>query len=340
MSDEGGQKPFDPTPSRKHKAIRDGNVARSSEISGLASFACAAAATFGVIPFIGAAAAQSIREAAHASDIIHVPPSLGAVIAFALAPVVAAATGGTTAGLVQSGGLRFTPLRVQFAKLNPFAGLKRMIGGEALLGAVRALLAFAIATAALWPLACEMFVRAATIGGPGAFGVLVNTAAQRAFYAAIGVGAVFAVADYALARRRWIADLKMSHDDIKRDQRENDGDPHSRSRRKTFHRTLVRGSIQRTREASFVVVNPTHIALAIRYAPPRVPVPEILVRAAGESALTVKLLAIKHAIPIIENVPLARALYAHGEPGHAIPSETFVAVARVIAELVREGAIE
>jgi flagellar biosynthesis protein FlhB len=88
-----------------------------------------------------------------------------------------------------------------------------------------------------------------------------------------------------------------------------------------------------------VVVNPTHIAIAVRYAPPGVPVPEILVRAADEAARSVRELAAAHGIPIVENVALARALYATGEAGSAIPSPTFVAVARVIAELVRAGAI-
>ena len=339
MSEDPSQKPFDPTPARKQKAVREGNVARSSEISGLAGFACAAAATFAVIPCIGAGLGQALREIGRAPHSTLLPHSLGTAIAFALVPAAAAATGASGAGLMQSGGLRFTALRVQFSKLDPVAGLKRMLGGEALLGAVRAVLAFALAGAALWPLAYEMFARAATLGRSVAFGALVESAAQRAFFTAIGVGAVFAVADYALARRRWIAQLKMSHEDMKRDHREIDGDPQARSRRKTFHRALVRGSIQKTREASFIVVNPTHIALAIRYAPPQVPVPEILVHAAGDAALRVKAIAAEHAIPVIENIPLARALYAHGEAGRVIPSETFVAVARVIAELIKEGVV-
>ncbi|GAC1418674.1 MAG: type III secretion system export apparatus subunit SctU [Candidatus Velthaea sp.] len=339
MSGDSTQKTFDPTPARKQKAMHDGNVARSSEISGLTGFACAAAATFAVVPVIGAAACQAMRELLRTSDFAHPSPSLGIALGFALVPAAAAATGATAAGLLQCGGLRITAPKLQFAKLNPLTGLKRMIGGEAVLGAARAMLAFLLATAVLWPLATEMFARSGTLPGPAAFGLLVLNAAQRAFFATIAVGALFAVADYALARRRWIADLKMSHEELRRDQKENDGDPHTRSRRRTLHRTLVRGSIQRTREASFVVVNPTHIALAIRYAPPEVPVPEIVVRAAGDAALAVKAIATEAAIPVIENIPLARALYAQGMAGRAIPSETFVAVARVIAALIKEGVI-
>jgi len=339
MSEDASQKHFDATPARKARAKRDGNVARSSEISGLAAFACAVMATFAVVPFIGASAARAIREVASLPDLGHVPLSLGAVAAYAIVPVLAAATGATGAGLVQGGGLNVTMPKIAFSKLHPVAGLKRMVGGEAFVGATRALLAFLIATVTLWPLAYEMFARSASIAGVVAFGVLVEGAAQRAFYSALAVGALFAIADYVLARRRWLKGLKMSFEDMKRDQKENDGDPHTRSRRKQMHRSFVRGSIQKTKDATFVLVNPTHIAIAIRYAPPTVAVPEILVRAADDAALAVRALATAHAIPIIENVPLARALYAQGEAGRAIPSDTFVAVARVIAALIREGVI-
>jgi flagellar biosynthetic protein FlhB len=165
----------------------------------------------------------------------------------------------------------------------------------------------------------------------------VATAALRACAAALAVGAAFAVADYALARRRWLRGLRMSFDELKRDAKENDGDPHARARRKSAHRTMVRGAVGRTREASFVVVNPTHVAVALRYAPPAVPVPEILVRALDDAALRVRAIAREHRIPLIEDVALARLLYAQGESGRAIPPDAYVAVAQLVAVLAREG---
>jgi flagellar biosynthesis protein FlhB len=159
----------------------------------------------------------------------------------------------------------------------------------------------------------------------------------HACFAAAGIGAVFAIADFAVVRRRWLHSLKMTFDELKRDAKEQDGDPQARSRRKQLHRTLVRGGIARTREAAFVVVNPTHIAIAIRYAPPAVPVPEILVRAADAVALDVRAIAERARIPVVEDVPLARLLWRTGEAGRPIPPESFVAVAYAIAALVRAG---
>jgi flagellar biosynthesis protein FlhB len=339
VSADKSQKNFDPTPARFQKAKRQGNVARSSEVAGIAAFACAVLAAFAVLPFVGTGVSRALTILAADPDPLHPPPGLWIVLALSLVPACAAAAGATAAGLLQAGGLRLTSPKVQLARLNPSAGLKRMLGGEAIVGALRAVVAFGVVSLALTPIALELFTRSTTLGEASAFVVFALDGAQRACWATIAVGACFAVADYALVRRRWLRDLKMTFEEIRRDQKENDGDPAARSRRKTLHRTLVRGSIARTKDASFVVVNPTHIAIAIRYAPPDVAVPQILVRAADEGAQSVKQLARRHGIPIIENVALARALYAAGEAGRAIPAPTFVAVARVIAALIREGVL-
>jgi flagellar biosynthesis protein FlhB len=339
MSADKAQKNFDATPARKQKARREGNVARSSEVAGIAAFAGAALAAFAVLPALGTAAAGALRAVATRPDPLRPPAELAAVLALCLAPACGASAGAAAAGLLQTGGLRVTVPKWQLARLDPGAGLKRMFGGEALVGALRALVAFCALTTALWPTIGGLIACATTLGGGAAFGALALGAAQTACGTAISVGAVFAVADYAFVRRRWLRDLKMTFEEIRRDQKETDGDPGARSRRKTLHRNLVRGSIARAKEASFVVVNPTHIAVAIRYAPPDVPVPHILVRAVDDGAQAVKLIARRHAIPIVENVALARALYARGEAGRAIPSPTFVAVARVIAALVTEGVL-
>jgi flagellar biosynthesis protein FlhB len=257
----------------------------------------------------------------------------------ALLPAAAASLAGAMVGIAQSGGLRLATIRFDPKRLAPASGLKRMIGGEALVGVVRASLAFAAALGAMLPLGWDVLGAATSLASPAAAAALVGRAALRACGAALTVGAVFALADYALARRRWLRGLRMSFDELKRDAKENDGDPQAKARRKSLHRALVRGAIARTREASFVVVNPTHVAVALRYAPPQVPVPEILVRALDEAALRVKAIAREHAVPIIEDVALARLLYAQGESGRAIPPEAYVAVAQVIASLARAGLV-
>jgi flagellar biosynthetic protein FlhB len=336
---DSADKPYDATPSRRQRAKRDGNVPRSGELTSLAAFAAATLAAAAAVPAGAAAAFAVVRDAAANPRAVGVSPALAGIALAALAPAVAAASAASAVALAQGGGLHVTGVHADIKRLNPIAGLKRMAGGEALVGVVRAALAFAAALLAMLPLAADVVGAGTAVRAPGGAASLVASVALRACCAALAVGAVFALADFALARRRWLRGLKMSFDELKRDAKENDGDPQTRARRKSAYRAVVRGAIGRTREASFVVVNPAHVAVAIRYAPPDVPVPEILVRAVDDAALRVKALAREHDIPIVEDVALARLLFAHGESGRAIPPETYVAVAQIIASLARAGVL-
>ena len=338
MSGEGGEKRFEATPSRRERAKREGNAARSSELAGIASFAGALLGLTAALPLLTAAAMWAVRAGAtHAPRFD--PAPLVALAAPAAMPAACAALAGVAISLAQSRGLHVAPVRFDLGKLAPFGGLKRMFGMQALVSAVRAGAAFVIVLAFVAPVA----LRAIGAAGAGA-SLLAATALAaggmlQACFAATGVGALFALADYAVARRRWLTSLKMSHDELKRDAKEQDGDPHAKSRRKQLHRTLVRGGIARIAEASFVVVNPTHIAIALRYAPPEVPVPEIVVRAADAVALQVRTIAERAGIPVLEDIALARLLWRAGETGRTIPPESFVAVATAIAALVRAGVL-
>ena len=230
-------------------------------------------------------------------------------------------------------------LKLDFGKLAPMPGLKRMFGAEAAVAAARASMAFAAALVAVTPAGARSVAAAMTGASPVAAAGIAFAGMLQTCFIALAAGALFAFADYALVRRRWLHSLKMTFDEFKRDAKEQDGDPHAKSRRKQLHRTLVRGGIARTREASFVVVNPTHIAIGLRYAPPAVAVPEIVVRASDALALDVRALAERSHIPIVEDIMLARLLWQMGEAGRPIPAESFVAVATIIAALIRSGVL-
>jgi flagellar biosynthesis protein FlhB len=332
-----GDKPFAATPSRRERAKREGNVARSAEACSVAAFGGALLAACVAVPLAAKAAAAALADAAARPLTAHPSPAVGIVALSALAPALAAGVAASGLTFAQGGGLHVTPVSIDPKRLDPVAGLKRMLGGEAAVALVRATAAFVAATAAIVPLGAEVVAAGSRLGTPGAAAALVASAALRACATALAVGALFAVADYALARRRWLRGLRMSFDELKRDAKEHDGDPQARARRAGAHREIVRGAIGRVREASFVVVNPTHVAVALRYAPPDVPVPQILVRALDAAALQVRAIAREHAIPIVEDVALARLLYASGRSGSAIPPDAYVAVAQIVASLAREG---
>lgn len=332
MSESSGEKQFEATPSRLAKAKRDGNIPRSAEFSANAAFIAAAIGTCFVVPQIGTLARSAIATAARGAT---PTTTVLALLDFALIPMAAAAAGGLLAGFIQTGGLHMIAVVPKFEKLNPAEGFKRMFSRETLTQGARGLVAFAIAVGAIVPSLRDLFSASTSASGPVAFGSVAWAGAQHVVFAAAAVGMCFAAAEYGVARQAWLKKLRMSFEELKRDMKEQEGDPHARSRRKSLHRSMVRGSLAKVKEASFVVVNPTHIAIALQYNPPEVPVPTVLVRAADDGALRVRELANEHRIPIIENIPLARALYRDAEVGTPIPHAHYVAVAEIVAALTR-----
>jgi type III secretion protein U len=328
------EKPFEATQSRLDRAKRDGDVARSQELGNVAAFAGALGATVCVVPFFGQSFSAMLFTAASGRT----PATLlGTMVILMLIPALSAAAAATTCGAVQSGGLRVTAVTVKFERLSPAENLKRMFSREAAVTAARATVAFVCAGIAVVPAFITIYAAALHAAGIPAIAHAAWSGALRTAAAAAAIGAVFALADYSLQLARWRKRLRMSHEELKRDQKEHDGDPHARSRRRSLHRQISRGSLRRVKDAAFVVTNPTHIAIALEYRPPEVPVPRVLVRAADESAARVRELAMVYSIPLVENVPLARRLYATSEPGQYIPHETYIAVAEIVAALVSSG---
>ena len=335
MSD-AGEKNYSATPSRIAKARREGNVARTQELGANVAFIAAAACVVAIAPSIAQVARGALVAAASGRSS---ESSAIALVGLACAVIAAAACGGTVASLLQSGFLFVVPAP-KFSRLQPAEGFKRMVSKETLTHAVRALAAFTLSGGAV--VASMNAVVACALRGTGAFGIasVAWSASQHAAFAAAGVGTLFAALEYGVARSTWLAKLKMSLHELKRELKEHDGDPAARGRRRALHRSLIRGSMNRVKDAAFVVVNPTHVAVALDYRPPDVPVPVVLVRAADEMALRVREAALQARIPIVENVRVARALFAQAGVGEAIPHEHYVAVAEIVASLVRSGALE
>ncbi|HEY8315095.1 MAG TPA: EscU/YscU/HrcU family type III secretion system export apparatus switch protein [Candidatus Baltobacteraceae bacterium] len=333
---ETGEKRFEPTQARLERAKREGNVATSKELGAVAAFGAALAASAAVAGPLGVASREALLDAAAGRS---ERSGLAMACALMLVPVLCAALGGAAVSLLQSGGLRLIAIGARFERLSPAEGLKRMFSREAVVAAVRALLAFACAAGALWPVALRMYGAAVRGGGVAGIAAVAWSGALRSAAIACAIGAAFALADYGMQLANWRKKLRMSFDELRREQREHDGDPAARGRRKSFHRQLSVGSLARLHDAAFVITNPTHIAIALEYRPPEIAVPRVLVRAADEIAALVRERARALRIPLLENVPLARALYASARPGDAIPAETYVAVAEIVAALVRSGAI-
>lgn len=330
----GDDKRFDATASRLARAKREGDVARSHDLSIVASLGLAGGTVFIVVWPLGAAARFALAGAVRPERYSALPyVAIGGCV---LAVIATAIVASVAADYVQAGGFTLKFPAPKFGKLNPLEGLKRMFGRDALVGGGKALVVGAAVSLAAFVPVRDTFGAARGGASPEALAALVVRALQGALSGALAVAVVFAGLDVMLERQKWKRRLRMSFDELKRDHKQSEGDPLVRGRRRQQHRALIRGSIARVREAAFVVTNPTHVAIALEYRPPEVAVPRVLVRAIDDGAREVKRLARAANVPIVENVPLARELLATTDAGDYIPPGAYAAVAAIVASLLRE----
>jgi flagellar biosynthetic protein FlhB len=158
----------------------------------------------------------------------------------------------------------------------------------------------------------------------GSFGTLL--------WKACGVFLVFGAVDLFRQRRRYRKDLRMSKQEIRDEFKENEGNPQMKGRIRRMRRDLLRHQMMKeVPKATAVIVNPTHYAVALRYALDSMATPVVVAKGKNYLALRIRQRAMEHQVPIIENPPLAQALYSSVEVGQEIPAHLYRAVAEILA---------
>lgn len=145
---------------------------------------------------------------------------------------------------------------------------------------------------------------------------------------------VLSILDYMYKRFKFFNDLKMTREEMIREQKDFGGNPLIKQKQREFARTLTKRQVQAVKEATVLVVNPTHYAVALKFDPKTHPVPVVLFKGVDEIALTAKKIAKENKVPIIENKPLARGLYAKVDEGKTIPKEFYQSVSTVISQIM------
>ncbi|MCW5976764.1 MAG: EscU/YscU/HrcU family type III secretion system export apparatus switch protein [Bryobacteraceae bacterium] len=153
---------------------------------------------------------------------------------------------------------------------------------------------------------------------------------------AVGLFLVLGVIDLIRQRRRYRKDLRMSKQEIREEHKEIEGNPHVKSRIRRLQRDLLRRQMMKeVPKATAVVVNPTHYAVAIRYEMETMAAPKVVAKGKNYLALRIRQKALEHQVPIVENPPLAQALYKSVEVGQEIPVQLYRAVAEILAYIYR-----
>ena len=336
MSQPAGERQFEASAARLRKARQEGDVARSADLCGAAAFMAALAALAVGLPLLWACARCALERSVNDRAIFASAGLLGA----ALLPICASASAALFAGIVQGGGLHLRAPTIAFARLNPTEGFRRMFSRETALTVVRGGCAVGCIILVLTPLVYGVLAEGVRSQGERVLSAVAWNGALRVGFAGAALAFLFGAFDYAVVLMRWKKRLRMTFEEFKRDQRESEGDPLLRSRRRTVQREISRQALARVADAAFIIVNPQHVAIALAYHPPEVAVPRVLIRAADHAAQRLRAAAAEHGIAIVEEAALARALYATTVCGESIPLELYIAVAAVVVALARGGRLK
>lgn len=234
--------------------------------------------------------------------------------------------------------LAFEKLKPSAKKLNAIENLKNMFSKKNLVEMLKSVLKIAILSALVVQVVREAMPQLMSVPDSGLAGLQTGVGGMlRALIVYMAVAyVVIALADFAWQRMQHRKQLMMSKEEVKQEFKEMEGDPHIKHKRKHLHQEMVmHGAVHGARKATVLVTNPTHLAVALYYEPGETPLP--LVLAKGEGALAEQMMqaAREAGVPVMQNIPLARALMADAQPEQYIPSELIEPVAEVL-RLVRK----
>jgi flagellar biosynthetic protein FlhB len=234
-------------------------------------------------------------------------------------------------------GFSLQKLVPQFNRLNPASRLKDMPGQnlKSVLEAVVLIgvLAVSITTIYRDNIASLMRLPFETLSSSAP---KIADMVQSLLWKAAGIFILFGSIDFFRQYRKQMSSLKMSKEEIKQENKQNEGDPHIKAKIKRMRRDLLRRQMMReVPRATAVVVNPTHYAVAIKYDIDTMACPVVVAKGKNWLALRMRQIAVENEVPIIENPPLARALYSAIDVGRAIPPEFYRAMAEILAYIYK-----
>jgi flagellar biosynthetic protein FlhB len=344
MADEGDtdDKQLDPTQKRLDEALERGDVVKSQEIN---TWFIIAGATLVLSTFggsIGAGIMVPMKNLIANSWMIRTDgPGLMSLLSgleYALIAAIglplfmlvitAIAANMVQHRLVWSG----EPLKPSFSKISPMSGFKRIFGKQAAAnfgkGLFKVIALGAVMTAILWPE--RMRLEAMVRFDPAVLLTVTSSLTMHLLGAVVAMLAVVAILDYLFQYRTWYDRQKMSQQEVKEEFKQSEGDPHVKGRiRQIRVARMKKRMMAAVPKASVIITNPTHYSVALQY-DRGMSAPVCVAKGADLIAFKIREVAKEHNIPIVENVPLARALYATVEIDEEIPVEHYQAVAEVI----------
>lgn len=336
-----GEKTEKPTPKKLKEARDEGNIPFSRDVAAWLSTAAGAL----TIPYTVEAGETLMRRTLGRLDAVAAHPEPGRALSvltdtfagvpgvlgpLALATVLAVIVSGAVQGTLRPAPKKLKP---KFSNLNPVNGFKQHWGPQAIWEGTKSLLKTVVIGGVMWMVAKNL---APQLIGQGTLPIsavlaLTKGAVVKMLVVTIVIGLVIAAADYAMSYRRTMKKLRMSKQDIKQEHKNSEGDPllkgAIRSKQMAMSRNRMMADVA---TADVVLVNPTHIAVALRYEPGS-GAPKVVAKGAGAIASKIREKAKENDVPLVKDIELARAMYKGVKVGQEIPAEFFAAVAKVLA---------
>jgi flagellar biosynthetic protein FlhB len=335
------------TPRKLKESRKEGQVARSQDFGAWGAVLVVALGLGWLAPYaleqIQALLVQTLSPSAHADEGTALRMlGDGAALTFwiALAMGLGVMVIGVGAAVAQGGLFLATKtVKPKWSKLDPIKGAKRVFGPQAMWQGAKMLIKSTLVAVVAWRAIVHLMP---LLGGLVPIPVALELASSAALAMMRDValaGLVAAGVDYAMQRRRTGKQVRMTKKEVRDEHKQSEGDPLLKSALRSRQLAAARNRMMAdVPTADVVLVNPTHVAVALRYDPAH-GTPRVVAKGAGVVAAKIRELATEHRVTLVEDVPLARALHASCEIGQEIPRELYHAVAQVLAfVLSRRGA--
>jgi flagellar biosynthetic protein FlhB len=342
-----GERTEKPTGRRLDKARKEGNVPRSTEVpSTLGLAAILLFSTLAGNGWLGKFRSIGIEAWSHlshsdldASELIVVLGSnLLATAALLVGPLGAMTFAGLAGNVLQGRPpLTLKPLKPKLSKIDPVKGFKKVFSLGKLSELIRTIIKLVLFTSVAY-MAGRSVILHGSPGTPGAGGTMeaFGAVGRRMLSWVVALAALIAVLDVMFQRWNHVRGLKMTKKEIKDERRETDGDPQVKLKIRQKQLAMARSRMMaEVPEATVVVTNPTHFAVALKFTPGEMDVPKLVAKGRAKLAQRIREIATAHGVPIVHNPPLARALYKSVPLGAEIPAALFRAVAEVLALVLR-----
>lgn len=338
---DSGEKSEKATPKRMKEVRKDGSLQKSQDLSSWLGIGAAAVMLPSVLSNASAAAVEQLTQV---RDIIANPDPLVLVdllgdgldtILRSLTPLLIVVVLAALIANGAQGGFHISTkkLKPRFSQFNIAKGIKNTFGAQSLWQGAKALAKTAVVGGVLYLAIQNLMPVLLTAGGLSISSLLTAAGGgiSTLLWSAIAAGIALAIADIIVIMRRNRKKTKMSRHEIKQENKSAEGDPQLKGAIRSKQLSMSRNRmISSVADADVVLVNPTHVAVAIKYEA-GTGAPRVVAKGAGHVATRIREKAAEARVPMISDVPLARALHGACEIGHEIPAELYTAVAQVLA---------